>query len=635
MRLSTSLPAGWIGWLPLIWLVLFLPGPRESWGGHKGDAAIARSQAELQARIRDLIEQLGATRYVDRERARRELERLRMEAFDALNDARFHDDIEIALSARNLVRGMQVKWCTEDDSAEVKQLLRTYGSQKEAERREAMQRLSRLGREVSLGPLCRLVRYEASERLSRRAALLTLALPPPSDEAARREFAEALLTRMGTSGRPAAEWLRAYAELLTDSPGCHQRWTDLIALEQARLANNPDQKSKAVTRDLMRWYADQLSRRDRTEDALAMMRQTIELLDADHEQVLDAADWFRARESWPIIVDLADRFSGLFEGHPLLQYRLAESYRELKQDDKAEKAAELALKAMPDEPKSHLEIAYDLQRDGLFEWAEYEYRHLIRQVEVQPMEAVQGRFALSEMLHDVGRDQAAGEVLRGLVKQLETQEEVRQIIEEETRRDVAAIESRMHFFFAEHHAKQEDHARQRDLLSEGYKHNPHDADVLIAMYRVPEAKPAWQEKTRKRIQEAVEFFRGQLKDLEERWGELDGREKAMTQLELATINNQLAWLIANTEGDLDEALRCSKMSLELRPDQPAGFLDTLGHCYYARGEYEKAVQYQSQAVALEPNSPSIIGALELFEEARRQQQAASEDAKLGEKESSQ
>lgn len=634
MRLTRTLLAAWIAWLPLIGLSPFLDSCSRSWGAENGEAASVPSHADLEDRISGLIEQLGSARYADRENARRELKRLRMEAFDALSDARFHDDIEIALSAQNLVRGMQVNWYGEEDPAAVKQLLRTYGNQTEAERGERIRRLARLGRDAGFEPLCRLVRYEASGRLSRRAALLTLAFVPPSDEAARREFAQMLLTRMGASRRPAAEWLRAHADLLTDDPGYHQRWTQLIADEQARLAKNPDETSKEIIRDLTRWYADQLSRRDRDQEALAMRRRTIELLDADHEQVLDAADWFRARESWAIIVELADRFSGLFEGYPLLQYRLAESYRQLKQNDKADKVAERALKAVPDEPTAHLAIAYDLQHDGLFEWAEHEYRYLIRHFNDQPMVVIQARFALSEMLHETDRDQMAGEVLRALVKDIETQAEFREIIEEETRREVSSIRSRMHYFFAQHHAQREDYARQRELLLEGYTHNPHDADVLIAMYRISDPEPAWQETTRKRIQKAVEFLRGRLTELEKRWGQLEGKEKALTQLELATVNNHLAWLIANTEGDLDEALRCSKMSLELRPDQPAGFLDTLGRCYYARGEYEKAVEHQSQAVALEPHSPLIVGQLELFEEAIRQQDAGSDNASRDENEGS-
>jgi Flp pilus assembly protein TadD len=55
--------------------------------------------------------------------------------------------------------------------------------------------------------------------------------------------------------------------------------------------------------------------------------------------------------------------------------------------------------------------------------------------------------------------------------------------------------------------------------------------------------------------------------------------------------NQLAWLLGNTHGDLEEAARCAKKSLELSPNSGA-FLDTLAHVYYAKGDFEQAVKYQ-------------------------------------------
>ena len=85
---------------------------------------------------------------------------------------------------------------------------------------------------MSFRPLCRLVRYEASERLSKKAALLTLLLDPPADEDERRQFASDLMGRAGKSKRAAAEWLRAYSELLVDAPTSHQRWVELVAREQ-------------------------------------------------------------------------------------------------------------------------------------------------------------------------------------------------------------------------------------------------------------------------------------------------------------------------------------------------------------------------------------------------------------------
>ena len=81
---------------------------------------------------------------------------------------------------------------------------------------------------------------------------------------------------------------------------------------------------------------------------------------------------------------------------------------------------------------------------------------------------------------------------------------------------------------------------------------------------------------------------------------------------LATDYNQFAWLVGNTYGDFDEAIRLSHKSLELRPDA-GGFLDTLGHCYYAKGDLENAVKYQTQAVKLEPHTGLIQRKLNQFE----------------------
>ena len=100
------------------------------------------------------------------------------------------------------------------------------------------------------------------------------------------------------------------------------------------------------------------------------------------------------------------------------------------------------------------------------------------------------------------------------------------------------------------------------------------------------------------IKEAGELFRSQISQ--------DPDE--------STPYNQLAWLISNTEGDQQEALRCSQKSLELKPNE-AGYLDTLGRCYFALGDYENAVKTQTRAVELNPFSGLMSKQLELFREA--------------------
>jgi tetratricopeptide (TPR) repeat protein len=96
--------------------------------------------------------------------------------------------------------------------------------------------------------------------------------------------------------------------------------------------------------------------------------------------------------------------------------------------------------------------------------------------------------------------------------------------------------------------------------------------------------------------------------------------------------NQLAWLIANTEGDYEKAVRYSRRSLELlgaandyleTAARRASFLDTLGRCYYAVGDYEQAVKNQREAVQLIPHMQVMQRQLKLFEAALAKKGAGS------------
>jgi tetratricopeptide (TPR) repeat protein len=78
--------------------------------------------------------------------------------------------------------------------------------------------------------------------------------------------------------------------------------------------------------------------------------------------------------------------------------------------------------------------------------------------------------------------------------------------------------------------------------------------------------------------------------------------------------NQYAWLIGNTRGDFDEAIRLSQRSLELKPET-SGYMDTLAHCYAGKKDFANAVKWQTKAVKLDPHSGQIVRALERFQKA--------------------
>ena len=95
--------------------------------------------------------------------------------------------------------------------------------------------------------------------------------------------------------------------------------------------------------------------------------------------------------------------------------------------------------------------------------------------------------------------------------------------------------------------------------------------MLIACYRLPNQSPEFHAKILDWIRKSAE----------------ESREMIAADPDNPSPYNQLAWLVGNTEGDFDEALRFSLKSLELKPDE-GGFYDTLARVYFAKGDVENA-----------------------------------------------
>ncbi len=64
----------------------------------------------------------------------------------------------------------------------------------------------------------------------------------------------------------------------------------------------------------------------------------------------------------------------------------------------------------------------------------------------------------------------------------------------------------------------------------------------------------------------------------------------------AQAANNLAYLLSESDGSLDEALKNAQRAVELAPDQPA-YADTMGWILYRKGIYTSAVKYLEKAAA--------------------------------------
>lgn len=570
------------------------------------------TQQELDAKVTKLIEQLGSAQFATREKAQAELKRLGLTAFDALHTAQTNTDIEIALRARYLIRILRIDWSRTGDSPEVKRILRNYGDQNNDQRKNRMERLASLENHEGLPALCRMVRFETSDNLSKFAALRIMNLPEPPQLVKRKITSQTIIASVGLSKRPAALWLKNFSLTLNDGEASLPEWERLVTAEYDLFDQNPERTDPVIVRDLLRWQVALLQRLNHDREALEATRRTVSLIEENRQQILDAVDWLIKQKSFVVVDDVAKRFNELFEADAQLLYRLAESQVTRGDRARGEETAARALKINPTQAPRHIEIATSLRERGMFDWSESEHRFVMEKEPADSIFHLFARFLLSEMLHDNEKDLPAAKALQGVVNAMDKDPKVVDMISSRFRRNPGGVRSRMHYFYAQHHLTQGDAKKQREQLEQAVKNDPTDADALIAMYRSPGTDDTWKKDTKQRIDAAVGNFRDQIK-LRQQEVERAPNEpaKANANRLLATDYNQFAWLVGNTYGDIDEAIRFSHKSLELRPEA-GGFLDTLGRCYYTKGDLENAVKYQAQAVELEPHTGLIRRQLKLF-----------------------
>ncbi len=580
--------------------------------------------SDAQKHIQQLIRQLGSPRYTLRRAAANELRQVGPEAFDPLHAATDDADPEIAASARYLLLQIPIHWTRSDDSPRVRQIMRTYDGQAGEDHLPYVEFLAKLPDGEGAAALCRIARFDLSPLVSRTAALAIIR-PDQESKSAAAVDAEVVQRELGRSTRVASVWLRQWLAQRRDPAASLDGWLRLVDEESDRLARNDPQTSGDVVLGLL-WNMlalyDQLGQPQQTMETADRM---IALQTDDPQQTeIDLVEWFADRKSW----DALDRFLAKHEQRivqakrPLYVAalaRVAQGKPEL-----AEQLAARAAKLDSLQSLGSVRIALDLYVHGQFEWSAREFHNAIDNRPVGTLEVMPARVYLADMLHDYGQDEQAAEVLKPLVTEIKKNGDVSELYERirqfaDRRKELGlsplpereSVLARYHFYLACHLAQQQDWARQREELQQAIDHDETDADVVIAMYRVPAADEAWRKQVRKRIRSLSQVFQQQI-------------DQAPNDPLTAISCNQWAWLIANTEGDYQKAVDYSRRSLELLPDTPS-FLDTLGRCCYAAGDLDNAIKYQRQAIEKMPYLQVMHRQLATFEKALAEREAKGEE----------
>jgi tetratricopeptide (TPR) repeat protein len=307
--------------------------------------------------------------------------------------------------------------------------------------------------------------------------------------------------------------------------------------------------------------------------------------------------WLIEQNAWEAVDELSQKFATRFNTEPTLLYLLAEAAAKRGQTDRAEETAMRAFRLhaekQPEQLNRHYIAALDLRRRGLFAWARRELEYVIANAPVNEEGLLPS--LLADMLHDQGEDRDAAKALQDMVESLAKSKKLdADALSQFSKR----IEARINFYLACHWEQQNDPVKHRECLDKALPDGEDDVDILIACYRLPEQSPEYHAKIVDLIKKHLSRCRDQIAE----------------EPEEDFIYNEAAWLVGNTEGDLDEALRFSEKSIELKPET-GGYYDTLGRVYFARGELDNAVKNQTRALELEPHSGLIANQLKLFRKA--------------------
>jgi tetratricopeptide (TPR) repeat protein len=641
------------------------PNPSSSPAGAASDADSTQSRSTDEI-INDLIEELGSESYATRIRARNQLQRYGLEAFDALRDALDHSDSEIVSAARYLISSMDVNWAKESDPKAVREILFEYGAQRETERLARIEMLGRMPGRTATAALARLARFDPSLPLSRRAAMLVLQQPIDEDNDRRLVFAERILDIVGSNERDACRWLAAYADDLRKGQFQTEQW-QAVVLEQRRQVDL--RASSAIHADsvmeLIRVLATRAIEEDSRDAALAIVQEHIDLVTPQTRELSEHADWSVKHGLFPVVRSLYERNLHLFHDNAELLYSAAQAFDELENESKASELADqaIAIKSFPGqsigatEPASegdrdgeekdedsqqeisdtrvqelgyaHYQVAQTLRLRGRFGWAERELKLVAEHCDLEMPIGAFARFNLARMFSEQLRHQDAVDAVSPLVERLKKDRDYKSEMNSRLSR-LNEIHSLFEYESALARLKKgprtaEVLAEVKEQMQTAYRYDSRNIDILIRMYRLEDPNdPAWKPRVVEQIVKYQEKLRQYI-------GRLDARRKVSQRdeldAELAEQLNQFAWLVANTEGDYDRALKSSLRSLELTPnDDSSGLaarLDTCARCYFAVGELEKAVQTQKKAIALDPYSPPMLRQLEQFQAALADNQPAS------------
>lgn len=571
--------------------------------------------------VASLIAELGKSRYVTRRMAEQKLLEIGMEAFDQIDAATDHPDPEIAASCKYLLSQMTVRWTRRDDPPQVTRFLSGYADQDEDDRQVTVSQLESLPDNMGLPALCRICRYDPSPLVSRAAAVAVMDI---GEFKVAKGADEARLMReaMGSSVRPAAHWVRLFAVQIESPEQAVKPWNEAVDRE-LQLADAPDADEELAGHGIMLlWNLVRLHLQQGNEAEFLEVAQRV--ADRNDSQFNETVEWLAKWTGESETPQLLDKLLAQFEEKLSTSrgglYLMAMARADQGKDEEAKELADAAFAFQNDDVTEdtlnnrNLQ-ARELLSKGHVEWGRRELREVVEKALAASQAHVVATYALADSLHDSQEDKEAAELLGNLTKVLrdriarDAYETMRQEYYYFYLPEYEKLLALEYYYQACHlkHQEGDTKAQQWLHLNRAVKYDSENADVLIALYHASEGSETHRK-------QALTYIERRCRQVEQ---EIESNPENFNSY------NEWAWLVSNTEGDFEKAIRYSQQSIKLYPDgqNDGGLLDTLAVCYFAAGDIDKAIEIQTKAVEKMPHTKSLERQLEKFKRAKAEQTA--------------
>jgi|694.fasta_scaffold46761_5 tetratricopeptide (TPR) repeat protein len=591
----------------------------------------ASRQADKGSVMERWIEQLGDDRYAVRRTASQRLLEAGFDAMEPLQRAASGADPQIAQAAQYLLLQLKPQWTLDSDPPAVRELFRMYGGQPLARREALLQQLitqpqfrtEELGAPVVLA---RIARLEPEESLSLLAALLMIESPPPTVEG-KQALAESIGTALADCDRAACRLLQLYGEWLRDGTLSITSWQDWMAAHPMESMAPRTAEALQIHQRLARWCGERLMSVDRRQDATDFLEKAMPSIDAKPATILEWAKWAIDQRLPQMTLSLAERLPEAARSDPELGYLIAESLVASGREQEGEARARQLLErqgvasAVPDLLERHA-IATKLLERRRNAWALAEYGRIAEQLDpLIPFHLAPLR-TYSSLLMESERWKDGEKLWEPIAQRLQTEPlYVAQVDRSpEKERDTnSSLSNRFlgNYWYFRAKAAGDGPTRQQATI-EAWKSLPYDTDVLIELAkwsREGEGRSGQQpteQEVRGALEAAATKLRNRRQKVEQDLRSAGEDRRFYLLLDRADACNQLAWLLANTGGDLQEALASAKQATADRP-KTAAFADTLAAVYWAQGNRPEAIAWQKKAIELEPTGIGYRKTLERYQ----------------------